>query len=79
MPETWTMTVHAGGPERLGVHPTGAWLIVALLQPLSGASPRANWYRNCSGRSCGVSESHVHKVGFFAYPPIKYIPEIMSA
>lgn len=30
MPETWTMTVHAVGPERLGVHPTGAWRIVAL-------------------------------------------------
>ena len=30
MPETWTMTVHAVGPERLGVHTTGAWRIVAL-------------------------------------------------
>jgi hypothetical protein len=28
--ETWTMTVHAVGPESLGVHTTCAWLIVAL-------------------------------------------------
>jgi hypothetical protein len=37
MAETWTMTVHTVGSVHLGVHPTGAWLIVALLLAL--ASP----------------------------------------
>jgi hypothetical protein len=37
MPETWTRTVHAVGPERLGVPPAGAWRILALLLAL--ASP----------------------------------------
>jgi hypothetical protein len=35
MPETWTLLVHAVGPERLGVHPAGAWLIMALLLALA--------------------------------------------
>jgi hypothetical protein len=48
MPETWTLLVHAVGPERMGVHPAGAWLIMALLlaldTPALAATTRCTTY-----------------------------------